>query len=79
MATTKLPCDKHFQKPGHSFTKHARFTVIAKTDKISESKIELRKLLQKKEDIWMLHLETITAKSLSIRLNYTQDITGRIT
>ena len=75
---TGPPCDKHFLKSGHNFNRHAKFTVIEKIENIPSSKIELTKLLEHKEDIWMLRLETIAPKGLNIGLNYPQHTTGSL-
>lgn len=72
------PCDKHFQLPNHDFNKHAKFTIIEALENPPKDKIQLRNLLELKEDKWMARLQTIIPKGLNISLNYPQNMTGVI-
>ena len=72
------PCDKHFQKEGHNFNEHAKFTIIEKIEKYTTDKIYLRKLLEHKEDLWMMRLKTVMPDGLNISLNYPQNATGSL-
>ena len=60
--------DKHFLQPGHNFNEHARFTLIEQL-KISKSPLENRKLLENREDYWMLRLKTLSPWGLNDHLN----------
>ena len=40
------PCDKHFQKQDHDFTKHAKFTVIENPEKVTNDKEKTRSILE---------------------------------
>ena len=52
--------DKHFAQEGHDFNKHARFTIIEQIrSHKSNSKLENRRLLEQREDYWMIRLQTI--------------------
>ena len=72
------PCDKHFQKQDHDFTKHAKFTVIEKLEKVTNDKEKTRSILEHKEDKWILRLKTLIPEGLNISLNHPQDSTGSI-
>ena len=72
------PCDKHFQMPGHNFNTHAKFTIIEEVYKKSLSKLKIRRLLEHREDFWILKLQTLFPQGLNISLNYPQDTTGSI-
>ena len=71
-------CDNHFQMPGHNFNTHANFTVIEEVCNKLLSKLEIRSLLQHREDFWILKLQTLSPQGLNISLNYPQDTTGSI-
>ena len=76
---TDIPaCEKHFQKPGHNFNAHAKFTIIAKVYNKSLSKLKILSLLEHGEDLWILKLQTLSLQGLNISLNYPQDTTGSI-
>ena len=62
--------DKHFLLPGHSFKDHARFTLIEQL-KVNRSTQENRRLLEQREDYWMLRLKTLAPHGLNDRLNNT--------
>ena len=53
-STDSLPCDKHFQMSGHNFNAHAKFTIIEEVYNKSLSMLELRRLLEHREDFWIL-------------------------
>ena len=72
------PCDKHFQMPGHNFNTHVKFTIIEEVYKKSLSKLKIRRLLEHREDFWILKLQTLFPQGLNISLNYPQDTTGSI-
>ena len=71
-------CDKHFRLDGHNFNVHARFTIIEKIEKPPNNKMELRALLEHKEDLWMKRLQTIKPDGLNTGFNYPQTLTGCI-
>ena len=62
--------DKHFLLPGHNFNDHARFTLIEQL-KVSKSTQENRRLLEQREDYWMLRLKTLAPYGMNDRLNST--------
>ena len=63
-----LAC-KHFQDPSHDFQRDARFTLIEKITKKCASKEQLRQLLKKRENFWILKLDTLHPAGLNQELN----------
>ena len=65
-----IPACLHFKKEGHNFMKHAKFTFI---EELSErdhiTKETLRSRLKKRENFWILKLQTLTPKGLNQELN----------
>ena len=61
--------DKHFQKNGHRFNEHARFTI---TDKLTNTNLEKEVLSERiiqRENFWIQKLETLYPKGLNEELN----------
>ena len=61
--------DKLFQKNGHRFNEHARFTI---TDKLTNSNLEKEVLSERiiqRENFWIQKLETLYPKGLNEELN----------
>ena len=52
--TDGLPCDKHFEMPGHNFNIHAKFAIIKEVYNKSLSKLKIDNLLKHIEDFWIL-------------------------
>ena len=68
--TKSIPADSHFRKPGHDFTKNARFILIEQLNNIeNKSKESLRLILKRREDFWIKKLETLKPKGLNQELN----------
>ena len=62
--------DKHFNEPGHDYNKNARFILIEQIKNYKAmKKMEIRKLLEEREDYWMAKLKTIIPKGLNDHLN----------
>ena len=61
--------DKHFATPGHSYNKNARFILIEQINTTRLSKLEVRALLEKREDFWMARMKTITPDGFNDHLN----------
>ena len=68
--------DKHFAKPGHSFNKNARFILIEQVNSKTASKMEMRTLLESREDFWMERLKTVTPNGFNDHLN--SNVTNQI-
>ena len=69
------PCDKHFQRQGHNLNTHAKFTIIEGVYNKSLSKLRIQSLLEHREKIWILKLQTLFPQGLNISINYPQDTT----
>ena len=63
-----LAC-KHFQDPNHDFQRDAKFTLIEKITKNCMSKEQLREILKKRENFWILKLNTLHPAGLNQELN----------
>ena len=62
--------DKHFNQPGHDYNKNARFILIEQIrNQNTMKKMNIRKLLEEREDYWMSKLQTVTPKGLNDHLN----------
>ena len=66
----ELAVDIHFGQPDHNFEKDARFTIIEKVKKSNFQKEELTDLLLRREDFWMVHLQTIEPNGFNKGLNF---------
>ena len=61
-----LPASIHFKQPDHNFNKHAKFKLNNTIDTdIDTIKIRLRR----REDFWILKLDTLTPKGLNQELS----------
>ena len=67
-----IPVDKHYLSPGHVFNEHAKFTIIETVTRPNLTKLQMRAILKKREDFWMLKLETLTPKGFNIELNFNE-------
>ena len=66
-----IAVDQHFFTPGHDFTKHARITLIEQLNNTSHmNEEEITKILEKKEDFWMLKLDTLKPDGFNQALNF---------
>jgi len=68
--TDKLAVDTHFLLPGHNFDRDAKFTIIEKITKKDITGSNLTRLLEEREDFWMLKLGTIAPKGFNTGLNF---------
>ena len=66
----KLAVDTHFLQPDHNFDRDAMFTIIEKITKKDLKGSNLTRLLEQREDFWMLKLGTITPKGFNTGLNF---------
>ena len=60
---------KHFQKNGHRFNEHARFTITERLTNTNLDKEILRESLNRRENFWIQTLETLYPKGLNQELN----------
>ena len=56
--------------PGHNFNAHTKFTIIEEVYNKSLSKLKIRKLLEYKEDFWILKLQTLSPQGLNYDYKY---------
>ena len=65
-----IPADFHFRKPAHSFSLHAKFTLIEQLSNIHTSDKEILTFrLKRREDFWIQKLESLSPKGLNPELN----------
>ena len=65
-----IPTSTYFKQPGYNFNKHAKFTLIEQINKTINTDIDKIKIrLKRKEDFWILKLDTLTPKGLNQELN----------
>ena len=76
--TNGPPSEKHFQMPGHKFNVYAKFTIIEEVYNKSLLKLKIYSLLERREDFWILKLQTLSPRGLDISRNYPQDTAGSI-
>ena len=60
----------HFKQSDHNFNKHATFTLIEEINYTIYTDIDKIKIrLKRREDFWILKLDTLTTKGLNQELN----------
>ena len=65
-----IPASIHFKQPGHNFNKHAKFTLIEQINNTINTDIDTIKIrLKRREDFWILKLDTLTPKGLNKDFN----------
>jgi len=64
-----IPASMHFKQTGHNFNKHAKFTLIEQIKNTTTDKDTIRATLKRREDFWILKLDTLTPKGLNQELN----------
>ena len=60
---------KHFKEPGHQFNKDAKITIIEELKKKDRSLKTMRKILEQREDFWILKLKTLQPDGFNMELN----------
>lgn len=60
---------KHFQCTGHDFDKHAKFTIIEELKDQNKTIHAMRKLLEQREDAWVIKLRTLQPDGFNRELN----------
>ena len=71
-----IEIDQHFRKEGHDFNKHATFTFIEKIKQNDKPKKEKREILEKREDFWIMELQTLKPRGLNAKLNFCNHYSG---
>ena len=64
-----IAVDKHFGQQGHDFTKHARITLIEQIKDPNKSKEEITYILEKRENFWIIKLDTLCPNGFNQSLN----------
>ena len=60
---------QHFQSPGHCFESHAKFTIIEELKQKNRPKHIMRKILEQREDSWVVKLRTLSPDGFNKELN----------
>ena len=65
-----IPASIHFKRHGHNLKKHVNFTLIQQSDNTINTDIDtIKKRLKRREDFWILKLDTLKPKRLNQELN----------
>ena len=74
-----IPAIRHFSQTGHNFEHDAKFTIIEQIRNLNKEKQKkTRKILEHREDFWMLKLKTLQPYGLNDKLNHPQEVAGPI-
>ena len=73
---TSIDIDQHFRSPGHTFNKHATFTISERLNTCTKTKLEGREILETREDFWIMELQTLKPRGLNAKINYPHKYTG---
>ena len=60
---------QHFRNPGHHFDSNARFTIIEELKQKNKPKHIMRKILEQREDAWVVKLRTLHPDRFNKELN----------
>ena len=64
-----MPASIHFKQPNHNFNTHAKFTFIELIIYTINTGIDTIKIRLKREDFWIVELDTLTLNGLNQELN----------
>ena len=65
-----LAIDRHFDQPDHDFNRDFRLIIIEEISKRNLTKEQMRELLLKREDFWILKLGTLEPNGFNDKLNF---------
>ena len=65
-----LAIDRHFDQPDHDFNRDFRLILIEEITKRNLTKEQMRELLLRREDFWMLKLDTLAPNGFNDKLNF---------
>ena len=65
-----IPIDRHFLLPDHHFDRDFKLTIIEEVTKLDLPKEQIRELLLRREDFWILKLDTLHPKGFNEQLNH---------
>ena len=71
-----IEIDQHFRQTGHDFNKHATFTLIETIKQTDQPKMKKREMLEKREDFWIMRLQTLKPGGINAKLNHSNHYTG---
>ena len=60
---------QHFKQPTHKFNRDAKITIIEELKKKDKSLKEMRKILEEREDFWIIRLKTLHPQGFNMELN----------
>ena len=60
---------QHFKQPSHNFNRDAKITIIEELKKKDKSLKEMRKILEDREDFWIIKLKTLHPQGFNMELN----------
>ena len=67
--TDAIPASHHFSEKSHNLNTHAKFILIEQIGYIDIDKEKNKERLKRRENFWILTLETLTPKGLNQELN----------
>ena len=73
-----IPAIKHFSQSDYHFNSHAKFIPIEQIKNLNKSKEEIRRVLEDREDFWILKLKTLQAHGLNDRLKHPYNVCGLV-
>ena len=68
-----IAIDRHFNQPDHSFNRDFRIIVIEEVSDKNLTKEQMRNLLLRREDFWILKLGTLHPRGFNDKLNFPND------
>ena len=68
--TDGLEVCRHFQNQGHNFNKHAKITIIEELKDRNKPTLTMRKILEQREDFWIIKLQSLNPKGFNQGLNH---------
>ena len=68
-----IAIDRHFSEPGHDFNCDFRIIVIEEVSKRNMTKEQMRNLLLRREDFWIVKLGTLHPGGFNDKLNFPND------
>ena len=68
-----IAIDRHFDQPDHNFNRDFRIIVIEEVSKKNMTKEQMRNLLLRREDFWIMKLGTLHPRGFNDKLNFPND------
>ena len=60
---------KHFKQPNHDFNKDCKITIIEELKKKDKSLKQMRRILEERENFWIIRLKTLHPHGFNMELN----------